>query len=161
MKYVWTYETIASSINNTPTATDLSSTLLTQEGILDRVGITYMGSRICIAGSALTTIAAGTRDQAVSGIVRAAQNSSAAQLDPSVVATRSLHKWAWLTNWQFPYLAAPPAASFTIEGTRIMTVKAKRLLRDNQDSIFFVSGNQNAAVTWHIDGIISSLWLVR
>lgn len=161
MKYVWTYDTIATSFNNTPTLTDLSSTLLVQEGILDRVGITYMGSRLCLSGAALTAIAAGTRDQAVMGIVRAAQNSTAAQLDPSAIATRSLHKWAYLTNWQYPYLAAPPAANFTIEGTRIAQVKAKRAMRDNQDAIFAAFGNQNAAVTWHVDGIISSLWLVR
>lgn len=159
---IWTYETFAITVvGAVPQFTDLSQTLLVQEGLLDKRGITYMGSHIDLVATPTAAPAAGTRDSLVAGIVRANVALTTANLDPSSIAARSTHEWAWLHVWPQPYTAAPVGATQVIEARCTHKLRVKRLLREFSDSLIISFGSQNAAQTWHVDGLVNSLWMVR
>lgn len=158
-RLIWTYETISSSIaGGAPNSLDMGSTLKTLEGITDTQGVTWLGCHMQLC--AVPTVA-NTRDDLVLGIVVADVNDTAAQLDPSSIANRSGRRWAWLHNFPMPYSAAPVAGVPVPTNECYEKIKSKRILRDNFARIFFCQGSQNAAQTWHVDGLISNLWKVR
>lgn len=158
-RLIWTYETISHSPAGTvPVQDELTSTLNALLGVTDRRGYTWMGCHYQL--TAVPTVAS-TRDTLVLAFVRAQFTSTPAQTDPSVIATRSQLDIAGLVCWSTPYSAAPVAGTMAIEATIRGRVKAKRLLRSAQETMFLAWGSQAAAQTWHVDGIVSNLWKVR
>lgn len=161
-RLIWTYETMAQSLTGAaPTKFVLSTTLLTQEGLSDTRGITFMGARYSLSAVPLVAPAAGTRDELFCGILCVNENPTAAQLDPSSIAARSRLDWAWLESWHQPFIAAPVISSLTVDGTRCGVIRSKRLIRQQGDQVVLMMGSQNAAQNWHLDGHISCLWKVR
>lgn len=161
-KLIWTYETVSISVTGAlPARIELSATLITKEGITDPTNVTYMGSHYSLNAVPQAAPAAGTRDNMVIGIVRCDNQLTNAQMDPSTIAVRDSFVWALLLDYPQPYTAAPVAAGQVTESNRLGRVKAKRIIRSKSESIFAVFGSQNAAQSWHIDGLINSLWLVR
>lgn len=158
---MWTYETVVQANVATTSTIDLTATLLTQESLADTRGVTFMGARGHLTGVATTAPGAATRDIMFAGIVRADLNLPAANRDPSSIAARSLLDWAWLEAWPQPYSAAPVAYTQIVESDRTVLCRSKRLCRQSQDRIFFVSGNQAAGQSFHLDGLLSCLWKVR
>lgn len=161
-KKIWTYETVSISVTGgLPARIEISATLLTKEGITDPTNVTYLGSHYSLNSVPQAAPAAGTRDNLVIGILRADNQLTNAQMDPSTIAVRDSFAWALLLDYPQPYTAAPVAAGQVTESNRMGVVKAMRLIHSKSESIFAVFGSQNAAQSWHIDGLINSLWLVR
>lgn len=161
-RLIWTYETVSLSPAGTvPNNQELANALIVQLAINDRRGITWLGCHLDLTAVPLAAPAAGTRDTLVAALVKAPLGSTTAQTDPSTIATRANLDIAWLHTWPQPYIAAPVGATQTIESHYECKVKAKRLLRSANETILLALGSQNAAQSWHVDGLISSLWLVR